>query len=117
MTVSKMQRIWPYLLLSAVWLTLFPMIAGVVLAALKPPYEPANKLGFDFNYAYIAWGTTLFYFTWSFLLFVLLPYSLVYIYTSIKSNEFCSKTHYFLWIAGYNGTSASIRLCYRHVPV
>lgn len=87
MTVNKMQRIWPYLLLAAVWLVLFPIITGVIIAALASVFKPADNPNLDFNYAYIVWGYTLFYGTWSFLLFALLPYTLLYVYTSLNQKN------------------------------
>ncbi|QCR23247.1 hypothetical protein C1N53_13460 [Pontibacter sp. SGAir0037] len=95
MTASRAQKNWPYLLLVAVWLIVFPIIAGIIVAVLQIPYRPAYNQSIDFNYVYIIWGTILFYATWSFLLFLLLPYSLTYIYTSLRLKNIIWQFIYF----------------------
>jgi len=78
MTVNRLHLLWPYFVLAIVLLIVFPNLTGVVVTFLKKTDEIKQKQGFDFEYFDIVRGTTLFYGTWSFLFFVLLPYGLLY---------------------------------------
>ncbi|QCR23251.1 hypothetical protein [Pontibacter sp. SGAir0037] len=84
MTVTKENNLLPYLTvkLLGIMLLIFPLFTGILTAAIESVFD--NSSTSYYKNAKIVWGGTLFYGTWSFLLFILLPYSLVYIYSSLS---------------------------------
>ncbi|WP_210466261.1 hypothetical protein [Rufibacter roseolus] len=74
--LNRLYLLWPYLWLAVITLVIFPYLTGLVVTLLNKPDAFAGKPTFDFTYFEIVRGTTLFYGTWSFLLFVQVPYSL-----------------------------------------
>lgn len=85
MTVSKNNKLWSYLLLIADWLIVFPVLTGLFTAAIQQIFQSSSTS--YYRNAKIIWGGTLFYGTWSFFLFVLIPYTLLYVYTSLNQKN------------------------------
>ncbi len=84
MTATKIfQRGWPYLLLVTLLLIAFPNIAGLAVVIL------ADDSGFNYDYFDRARSASLIYHLWSFLLLVLFPYGLMYLYYNpLKKTNF-----------------------------
>ncbi|QCR23250.1 hypothetical protein [Pontibacter sp. SGAir0037] len=84
MTATETKNPWSYLIvrLFAITILVIPLISGISAALTNAIFKP-NK-GFEIGFAYITWAWSLFAYTWTFLLFVLIPYSLFYIYTSLE---------------------------------
>lgn len=80
MTVNKQRYSWDYFLGRILILLLFAIPIINSLAAV------ITNLVFNEDYSYLAflvWAYSLLGYSWTMLLFVLAPYSLIYIYTSI----------------------------------
>lgn len=80
MTATETRKRGNYLFLLGIVLIILPILTGSYAAINKAIHDSES---FDWSYAYIVWGYTLFYFAWVFLLLVLIPYSIIYIYVSL----------------------------------
>jgi hypothetical protein len=76
---------WPYLIsrLLAITIIIVPLCAGFFIALVIELCTPqvVNSFG---DYFYLAWGFSLFGYAWTYLLWVLLPYSIIYIKTRLR---------------------------------
>ncbi|QCR23249.1 hypothetical protein C1N53_13470 [Pontibacter sp. SGAir0037] len=85
MTVIEKKNLWPYLMvrLIAIVLLVVPVCAGISITITDYIFSIKSTSSFKLTDFYLGWGYTFIYGTWSFFLFVLLPYSLIYVYTQV----------------------------------
>ncbi|WP_181304176.1 hypothetical protein [Rufibacter sp. XAAS-G3-1] len=100
MTVTKRKSMWPYLLsrFIAILILVFPVCTGVFVVISLEIFDASDQYSNNFSHGFYLWGMTFFYGTWSFLLFVMLPYLLVYIYTSLNKLNVFFKLFTFLML-------------------
>lgn len=75
--------------LIAVAILVFPILTGVFAFATDAIFNFGQLKSLSF--IYIVWGLSLFYFSWSFLLFTLIPYSFLYVLIPMKEWHFFYK--------------------------
>ncbi len=76
--------------LLAITLVIVPICTGLFWALIAKLTPPSQVTSFG-SYWYLGWGYTLFAFTWSYLVFVLIPYSLLYVNTKLNSGSILIK--------------------------
>lgn len=87
MTVTKLQKLWPYFLLATIILVVFPLITGLFAVIIDMVFYPNGNHAFDYMRAKVVWALSLVFYTWPFVFLVLFPYSLVYLGTSLKGRH------------------------------
>lgn len=91
MTATEFKNLWPYLMVRLVAITVLvlPMCAGISIPITDYIFSSMDRSSFKLVDLFLGWGYTFIYGTWSFFLCVLIPYSLVVMYTQIgKKNTF-----------------------------
>ncbi|MET3542950.1 hypothetical protein ABID22_003687 [Pontibacter aydingkolensis] len=100
MTVTNIRNHWPYLTvrLIAISIMVTPPLTSLFAAIINAVFNP--QYGFEIGFAFITMGWTLLVYTWAFLFCVLLPYSLICVYTSLHNkNVFLKLCLFYLLIA------------------
>ncbi len=92
MTASK-KNIWPYIIsrMVAIVIIIVPLLTGVFVTINERIFNPEGFKVMGNKAIYFGWGYTFFYFTWSFFLVVLLPYSWLYVNKQLKEKNFLIK--------------------------
>jgi hypothetical protein len=110
MTVNRKAKL--ILVWIALCLLVLPVLNTVLTTTTILLFEPASYDSLRFNFISLVWAWTLVLFGWTLLTFVVVPYSALWVYTSLRSSPFLLKLLVFyilLVLMGLLLPEASIR--------